>query len=98
MGTTQLALEPPATRPHAVVIHVPGDAESTPSPEPPVIRSVTLPSSSRSPSLSAALPRLVTFWKKYRWYRSLGYPRTAARDKAWWHAREVPCPLSTAAH
>ena len=52
------------------------------------------PGSVRRASMpSAAVARLLVFWRKYRWYRVQGYPRTVAREKAWWHAREAPCPL-----
>ena len=52
------------------------------------------PGSVRRASMpSAAVARLLVFWRKYRWYRVQGYPRAVAREKAWWHAREAPCPL-----
>ena len=94
----QLILEPETARRPGIVVEVPGTAESEAPGHPLAIRNVSLGAVSHAPSLRHAVPRLLTFWKKYRWYRSLGYARAAARDKAWWHAREAPCPLSGAAH
>lgn len=36
--------------------------------------------------LSMTLSKLLVFEQKYGWYRSHGYSRAEARDKAWWHA------------
>ena len=40
--------------------------------------------------LSMTLSRLLVFGQKYGWYRSQGYCRAEAREKAWWQAGAIP--------